>query len=80
MKNCKKERILLVLPEQLLELTDAAAKTLQISRLGFIRQAIARHLALFHQHDDRILRSLFERIPPAASRPAPRFARGSVPP
>ena len=49
--------------EQLLELTDDAAKALQISRLGFIRQAIARHLALFHQRDDQILRSLFERIP-----------------
>ncbi len=59
----KRKRILLVLPEQLLQLTGEAAETMQISRLGFIRPAIARHLALFHERDEKVIRSLFERLP-----------------
>ena len=45
------KRVLLILPKQLLALTDEAAELLQISRLGFIRQAIALRLASFRPSD-----------------------------
>jgi hypothetical protein len=56
-----KKRILLLLPEELLELTDEAAKVLQVSRLGFIRQAIALRLASFHRNEKQTFQNLFDR-------------------
>ena len=56
-----KKRILLILPEQLLRQTDQAAKILQITRLGFIRQAIALRLASFYRNEKPTMRHLFDR-------------------
>jgi hypothetical protein len=50
----EQRRVLLILPSQLLELADEAAETLQISRLGFIRQSIAKNVASFHRNDKEL--------------------------
>lgn len=47
----EQRKVLLILPRELLDATDEAAEILQISRLGFIRQAIARNLVYFHRND-----------------------------
>ena len=57
-----KKRVLLILPEELLELTDEAAEALQITRLGFIRQAIALRLASFHRKDKQAIEPLLDRL------------------
>ena len=59
--SAHKRRLLLILPEQLLELTDEAAEVLQISRLGFIRQAIALRLASFHRNEKVAMKSVLDR-------------------
>jgi len=59
------KRILLILPEQLLDMATEAAESLQLSRLAFIRQAIFRSLAIHHRTEKPIMDSLFQhrRIP-----------------
>ena len=52
MREPSKRHILLILPEQLLELADDAAHALQLSRLAFIRQSIMRNVAAF-QHNEK---------------------------
>jgi hypothetical protein len=59
--SAHKKRILLILPEQLLELTDEAAELLQVTRLGFIRQAIALRLASFQRDEKQIMENLADR-------------------
>ena len=54
------KRILLILPEPLLALTDEAADTLQMSRLAFIRQAIAGWLTIFQRNEQEQLKRLYE--------------------
>lgn len=44
-----KRRILIGMPEKLLHLCDEAASVLQISRVAFIRQAVATRLVAFHR-------------------------------
>ena len=47
----EQRKVLLIIPSQLLELADEAAETLQISRLGFIRQSIVKNIAAFHRNE-----------------------------
>ena len=51
MQYTEKARILLIMPRELLDAADEVAKKLQISRLGFIRQCIAKNIACFHRND-----------------------------
>ncbi len=50
----EQRKVLLILPSQLLDLADEAAETLQISRAGFIRQAIAKNVTAFHRNDKEL--------------------------
>ena len=59
MKSSKSKRILLILPEALLEVTDDAARGLHMSRLAFIRNTIVRHVGHFHLEDKPLLDDLF---------------------
>jgi len=51
MPHSDKAKILLILPRSLLDAADEAAEIMQISRLGFIRQSIAKNVASFHRDD-----------------------------
>lgn len=42
-------RILLIMPEQLVELTDEVARVLNTTRLAIIRNAIVGHVIRFHR-------------------------------
>lgn len=54
-----KIRILIALPEKLLSLCDEAAASLQMSRVAFIRQAIATRLAAYHRAERPMMLDLF---------------------
>jgi metal-responsive CopG/Arc/MetJ family transcriptional regulator len=56
-----KVRILVALPEKLLNLCDEAAATLQMSRVAFIRQAIATRLASYHRAERPMMMDLFKK-------------------
>ena len=51
MSHSDKARVLLLMPRQLLDATDEVAEILQISRLGYIRQSIAKNIASFHRNE-----------------------------
>ena len=51
MPHSDKAKILLLLPHQLVDAADEVAEILQISRLGFIRQSIAKNVTAFHRDD-----------------------------
>jgi len=51
MPHSDKAKVLLIMPRQLLDAPDEAAEIMQISRLGFIRQSIAKNVASFHRDD-----------------------------
>ena len=51
MGDREKRKVLLILPVELLKEADEAAQSLHISRLGFIRQAIARSVAIVRLND-----------------------------
>ena len=53
MSPTDKAKILLLLPHQLVDAADEVAEILQISRLGFIRQSIAKNIASFHRNDKK---------------------------
>jgi len=54
------KRILVAVPEKLLSLADEAARALQMSRVSFIRQAIAMRVASFHRSERPALGGFFE--------------------
>jgi hypothetical protein len=49
------KRIILILPDLLLERADEAAEALHMSRLAFIRQAIVARLQTFQSHERAVL-------------------------
>ena len=51
MPHSDKAKILLLLPHQLVDAADEVAEILQISRLGFIRQSIAKNIVSFHRDE-----------------------------
>jgi len=51
MSASDKAKVLVIMPRQLLDATDEAAEIMQISRLGFIRQSIAKNIASFHRDE-----------------------------
>jgi len=51
MPHSDKAKVLLIMPRSLLDAADEAAEIMQISRLGFIRQSIAKNVASFHRDD-----------------------------
>ena len=61
MAKSNKKRIVLTLPAKLLDLTDEASTTLQISRLGLIRQAIALRLAAFDREERPVIEGVLNR-------------------
>ena len=61
MAKSTKKRIVLTLPANLLDLTDEVATTLQISRLGLIRQAIALRLAAFDREERPVIEGVLNR-------------------
>ena len=54
------KRILVAISEKLLGLADEAAGALQMSRVSFIRQAIAMRVASFHRSERPAMGDLFE--------------------
>ncbi len=60
MPTSTKKRVLLPLSDTLLMLTDEAARTLQMSRVSFIRQAIAMRVASFNRIEKPMMRDVFE--------------------
>ena len=54
------KRILVAVPEKLLGLADEAACALQMSRVAFVRQAIAMRLATYRRTERPMMTGLFE--------------------
>jgi metal-responsive CopG/Arc/MetJ family transcriptional regulator len=52
------KKIILILPECLLERTDEAADALHMSRLAFIRQAIVARLQTFQNVERKVLETV----------------------
>jgi len=62
--NLSNKRIVLILPEALLASTDVAARTLCMSRLAFIRQALVAKLNTFqHEENARIQSTVTQTAP-----------------
>jgi hypothetical protein len=52
------KKIILILPERLLERADEAADALHMSRLAFIRQAIVARLQTFENVERKVLETV----------------------
>ena len=63
MPTSTKKRVLLPLSDNLLILMDEAARTLQMSRVAFIRQSIAMRLASYNRVEKPMMRDVFEGEP-----------------